>query len=76
MLHPELDLGMEWRFVYFRAKNAELVVLAAAAMLWDLAHNGKAKHMKITEYQKALAAGLEEIFPSGAPIVPVPSGGK
>lgn len=32
---------MEWRFVYFRATNAEVAVMAAAAMLWDLAHNGK-----------------------------------
>lgn len=74
MLHPELDLGMEWRFVYFRAKNAEIAVLAAAAMLWDLAHNGKAKDPKVTEYQKTLAARLQEIFPSGGPVVPAPSG--
>ena len=70
MLHPELDLGMEWRFVYFRARNAELAVLAAAAMLWDLAHNGKPKDPKVTEYQKTLAVRLQEIFPNGAPVVP------
>lgn len=70
LLHPELDLGMEWRFVYFRAENAELAVLAAAAMLWDLAHNGKSKDPKITEYQKALAMRLEEIFPDGQPTLP------
>jgi hypothetical protein len=73
MLHPELDLGMEWRFVYFRATNAELAVLAAAAMLWDLAHNGRSKDPKVTEYQKNLATRLQEIFPSGAPVVPVPT---
>jgi hypothetical protein len=50
MLHPEIDVGVEWRFVFFRARNAELAVLTAAAMLWDLAHNGKAKDPKITEY--------------------------
>lgn len=72
-LHPELDLGMEWRFVYFRAKNAEIAVMAAAAMLWDLAHNGKSKDLKITEYQKSLAARLDEIFPDGSPVVPVPT---
>lgn len=76
MLHPELDLGMEWRFVYFRAKNAELAVMAAAAMLWDLANNGKAKDPKVTEYQKALSSRLQEVFPAGAPIVPVSSGSK
>lgn len=72
MLHPELDLGMEWRFVYFRATNAELAVQAAAAMLWDLAHNGRAKNPKVAEYQKVLASRLQEIYPTGAPQVPVP----
>lgn len=71
LLHPELDLGMEWRFVYFRAKNAELAVLAAAAVLWDLAYNGKAKDAKISDYQKTLAVRLQEIFPNGQPVVPV-----
>lgn len=71
LVHPELNLGMEWRFVYFRATNAELAVMAAAAMLWDLAHNGKSKDPKISEYQKTLACRLQEIFPNGAPIVPI-----
>ena len=76
MLHPELDLGMEWRFVFFRARNAEMAVLAAAAMLWDLAHNGKAKDPKVTEYQKTLATRLREIFPDGAPVLPGQAGTK
>lgn len=71
VLHPELDLGMEWRFVYFRAKNAELAVVVAAAMLWDLAHNGKPKDAKVAEYQKTLAARIDEIFPAGQPVLPV-----
>jgi hypothetical protein len=70
LLHPELDVGMEWRFVFFRAKNAELAVQVAAAMLWDLANNGKPKDPKVTEYQKALAARLGEIYPAGQPTVP------
>lgn len=70
LLHPELNLGMEWRFVYFRATNAELVVMASAAMLWDLAQNGKSKDPKISEYQKTLMSRLQEIFPNGAPVVP------
>ena len=73
LLHPEINVGMEWRFVYFRAANAELAVMAAAAMLWDLAHNGKSKDSKISEYQRTLASRLDEIFPNGAPIVPPPS---
>jgi len=69
LLHPELNVGMEWRFVYFRARNAEMAVLGAAAMLWDLASNGRSKDVKVTEYQRTLLARLEEIFPEGAPQV-------
>jgi hypothetical protein len=70
LLHPELNVGMEWRFVYFRAQNAEMAVLGAAGMLWDLATNGRSKNAKITEYQKTLLARLQEIFPAGAPQLP------
>jgi len=74
LLHPELDVGMEWRFVFFRARNAEMAVLGAAAMLWDLATNGRSKDAKVTEYQEALLARLKEIFPAGAPQVPSSGG--
>jgi hypothetical protein len=76
LLHPELDVGMEWRFVYFRARNAEMAVLGAAAMLWDLATNGRSKDSKISEYQKTLRTRLEEIFPEGAPQVPASHGAQ
>jgi hypothetical protein len=76
LLHPELDVGMEWRFVYFRARNAEMAVLGAAAMLWDLATNGRSKDAKVTEYQKTLRTRLEEIFPEGPPQVPGSSGAQ
>ena len=71
LLHPELNIGVEWRFVYFQATNAELAVSGAAAMLWVLAHDGKAKDTKIIEYQKTLCARLEEIFPDGPPTIPI-----
>lgn len=67
ILHPELDVGMEWRFVYFRAQNAATVVLGAAGMLFNLAENGRAMDPKVAEYQKALLVRLHEIFPDGVP---------
>lgn len=72
LLHPELDVGVEWRFVYFRAINAELAVRGAVAMLWDLAHNGKSKNPQIADYQNNLSDRLQEIFPDGAPAVRTP----
>lgn len=75
LLHPELNVGVEWRFVYFRASNAEIAVCGAASMLWDLAHEGKAKDPKIVEYQANLRARLQDIYPAGRPLAGVPGGG-
>lgn len=71
ILHPEIGVGVEWRFAVFRAHNAELAVNAATGMLWDLAHNGKPKDGKIVEYMNTLRQRLAELFPSGHPTVAV-----
>lgn len=70
LLHPDLDVGMEWRFVYFRAQNAERAVLGAAGMLWDLATNGQSTDTKVSEYQQTLGSRLKEVFPEGIPPLP------
>ena len=67
--HPELDVGMEWRFVYFRSSNAQSIVNGTVLMLWDLAHNAKPKDSKLSEYLAALAARLKEIYPAGPPSI-------
>lgn len=74
VLHPELKVGTEWRFVLFRAENAELVVMSAAAMLWEIANSAKSNDPKVIDYQRALASRLSEIFPAGPPVVPPPAG--
>lgn len=68
--HPELQIGTEWRFVYFRASNAALIVACSAAMIWDLATNGKAASDAIAKYQETLCAQLARLFPDGAPVLP------
>jgi hypothetical protein len=35
IMHRELGVGVEWRFEYFRADNAELIVNAASRILWN-----------------------------------------
>lgn len=67
ILHPELNVGVEWRFAYFRAKNAEFVVNTATWILWDLAREGKSKDTKIVEYTSNLKLRLAELFPNGHP---------
>lgn len=67
ILHPELNLGMEWRFAYFRAANAKAIVDAASWILWDLSHGGKPADAKIQSYMASLKQRLIELFPSGHP---------
>ena len=70
ILNPEINVGVEWRFAYFRAHNAELIVNATTGILWDLAHGGKPKDRKIQEYMVALRHRLAELFPAGHPTAP------
>jgi hypothetical protein len=67
MKHPELNVGVEWRFAYFRAHNAELIVNAATWILWDLAHGGKPTEGRVIEYMANLRQRLVELFPNGHP---------
>lgn len=67
--HPELDVGVEWRFAYFRATNAEGIVMAATAIVCDLAVNGKPADKKVQNYMKNLRDRLVEMFPDGHPNV-------
>jgi hypothetical protein len=67
ILHPELGVGVEWRFAYFRAHNAELVVNAATWILWDLVNGGKPEDQEIRKYIDALRQRLAVLFPDGHP---------
>jgi hypothetical protein len=68
--HPELQVGTEWRFVYFRASNAALSVTCSAAMIWDLANNGNPASDAIAKYQETLRVRLTRLFPDGPPVLP------
>jgi hypothetical protein len=61
-LHPEMEVGVEWRFAHFRAQNAELIVNAATGMLRDLANNGKPANNDIRKYMEALRQRLALLF--------------
>ena len=67
-LHPEMDVGVEWRFAVFRAHNAALLVNAATWILWDLAHKGKPADTRTMRYMAALRGRLAVLFPSGHPM--------
>ncbi len=67
IFHPELNVGVEWRFACFRAHNAELLVNEATWILWELAHQGKPKDSKIQDQMAFLRQRLAELFPTGHP---------
>lgn len=67
VLHPELGVGVEWRFAYFRAANAETLVNAATWILWDLSNGGDPKDPEVGRYIATLRARLADIMPDGHP---------
>lgn len=67
--HPELNVGVEWRFFYFRADHARAVVDAATAMIWDLANQAQPVNDKVADYTKGLQARMALLFPDGHPLV-------
>lgn len=64
--HRELDVGVEWRFAYFRASNAEKIVYGASWILWNLCRNAK-PISGIENYSKSLSERLDNLFPHGHP---------
>jgi len=67
VLHPELNVGVEWRFAFFRAHNAEPIVNAATWIFWDLAHGGKPSDPTLSSYMAGLRGRLEDLLPNGHP---------
>lgn len=74
--HPELNVGVEWRFFYFRAEHAQNIVDAATAMVWDLANQGKPANQKVENYVKGLKGRMDLLFPGGHPLVKKHGGGE
>lgn len=68
--HPELDVDVEWRFVYFQASNAEVIVNGATWILWCLCHDGKPNNANVVKYADNLKQRLIELFPHGHPSTP------
>lgn len=60
ILHPELGVGVEWRFAYYRAENAQLIVDAAQSMIVDLIMRGKPTKNEIQKY----AESLQKLIPN------------
>jgi hypothetical protein len=67
ILHPELNVGVEWRFAFFRASNAEALVDAATGIIWDLTRNGKPINDGVCSYSETVKERLAPLYPNGHP---------
>jgi len=61
ILHPELRVGVEWRFAYFRAENALRIVRATLRLIWELVASGKPKDAEVQTYIDALRPKIESL---------------
>jgi hypothetical protein len=61
ILHPELGVGVEWRFAYFRYQNALLIVKATLRLIAELAAAGKPKDADLQKYLDALRSSVEPL---------------
>jgi len=59
ILHPELRVGVEWRFAYFRCENALRIVRATLRLIWELVASGKPKEVDVQKYIDALRPTIE-----------------
>ena len=61
ILHPELGVGVEWRFAYFRYQNALMIVKATVRLIAELAASGKPKDADLQKYIDALRSSVEPL---------------
>jgi hypothetical protein len=61
ILHPELRVGVEWRFAYFRCENAQRIVKATLRTIWDLVDSDKPKDADVQKYIDALRSRVESL---------------
>lgn len=61
ILHPELGVGVEWRFAYFRYPNALLIVKATVRLIAELVTSGTPKDAALQKYTDALRSSVEPL---------------
>jgi hypothetical protein len=66
VLHPELGVGVEWRFAYFRHQNALVIVTATVRLIAELAASGHPKDPDLRKYIDALRSKVEPLQSANA----------
>ena len=66
VLHPELHVGVEWRFAYFRCDNALLIVKMTLRLIVELLALGEPQDAEVQAYMNALRSRVEPLQNSNA----------
>jgi hypothetical protein len=66
VLHPELHVGGEWRFAYFRCENTALIVRATLQLIRGFVGSDKPKDADVQKYLDGLKPRLERLLYSNA----------
>ena len=66
ILHPELHVGGEWRFAYFRCENTALIVRATLQLIRGFVVSDKPKDADVQKYLDGLKPRLERLLYSNA----------
>jgi hypothetical protein len=61
ILHPELGVGVEWRFAYFRCENALLIVRATVRLIAELVASDYHKAADLRKYAEALRPRVDPL---------------
>lgn len=59
VLHPDLGVGVEWRFAYFHCDNAYMIVKATLRLLGQILALGKPLDTEVQAYVDALKLSVE-----------------
>jgi hypothetical protein len=62
ILHPELDVAVEWRFVYFSYERAKNILMATLEIMWQLINSKNVTNPKITDHCKSLIQLLAPVY--------------
>jgi hypothetical protein len=61
LAHPDLKVGTEWRFVYFRYENAKPLVSVALSMVVQLLELPKDKNEQLKRYARETSVLMKPI---------------
>ena len=61
VMDPELQVGVEWRYVYFGCENALTIVRASLRLIWELTGFGKTSDLELQKYIDAVRLRIEAI---------------